>query len=327
MKRREFLRAPLGLAAGTALHARGAAPLVWRERVLTGFGTTVSLRAGHPDVELLNRALDGAVALLRRVERETSLFHPDGAVRQLNRDGFVERPSDELRDVLRAARQVAARSGGAFDVTVQPLWAVWDEARQRGALPARAVLRAARAAVGWSAVVVDANSVRLRRPGMAVTLNGIAQGYAADRARAALHAHGIEHALLDTGEWASLGEAPEGGPWRLGLADPRSSQRVLATLLADGRAVACSSDAAYSFSADHRHHHILDPRTGASPTGLAAVAVAAPSAMLADALTKVVFMGDAQAALAVARAWGVDVVVVDKRGRISASPGLRIDAA
>ena len=58
-----------------------------------------------------------------------------------------------------------------------------------------------------------------------------------------------------------------------------------------------------------------------SPTHLAAVVVAAPSTTLADALTKVLFMGTPAQALAQAQRWGVDVVVVDKAGRLQASGG------
>jgi thiamine biosynthesis lipoprotein len=49
--------------------------------------------------------------------------------------------------------------------------------------------------------------------------------------------------------------------------------------------------------------------------------VAAPSTTLADALTKVLFMGTADQALAQARHWGVDAVVVDKAGRLQATRG------
>jgi thiamine biosynthesis lipoprotein len=294
----------------------------WRERALHGFGTTLSLRAGHADAGRVDAALDAAVAAIRRVERQMSLFDRSSALVALNRDGVLHRPDPELVQVLRLAGQVAARSGGAFDVTVQPLWAAWDRARREHRLPTAAELRAARAAVGWRGVHADDDAIRLVRPGMALTLNGIAQGWAADRARDALVAHGIAHALLDTGEWMPLGSSPDGGAWRLGLADPRDAAHILAALAADGRAIACSSDAYEVFSADRRHHHILDPRTGDSPAAIAAVAVAAPTGALADALTKVMFMGKPRDALAAARRWGVDVVVVDKSGRMAASPGL-----
>jgi thiamine biosynthesis lipoprotein len=327
--RRQWLRwALVGAAgstvAGSALAGQAPAGLVWRERALIGFGTTLWLRAGHADGDHVDRALDEVVALLRHLEHQMSLFDPTSAVCRLNRDGVLAHPDPALVDLLQQARQVSARSQGAFDITVQPLWAVWRAAQAQGRTPTTGELAAARARVDWRAVSVSAQALRLGRPGMALTLNGIAQGYAAERARALLRRHGIPAALLDTGEWAPIGQAPDGQAWRLGLASPRDSARILTTLQADGRAIAVSSDAHQRFGTDpgnDRDHHIIDPRSGRSPPHLSAVVVAANSATLADALTKVMFMGTAAQALQQARHWGVDVVAVDKAGRLLASSG------
>ncbi len=291
---------------------------------MLGFGTTLHLRAAHADAARADTALHACVARLRHLERQLSLFDPASALCRLNRDGVLDRPDPALVDVLTQAGQVSARSQGAFDVTVQPLWAAWQQAQAAGRLPTPAELAAARARVDWRAVQVSPQQIRLARPGMAITLNGIAQGFAADQARQLMRQHGIAHALLDTGEWAPLGQAPGGVPWQLGLASPRDSTRLLARLQAGGRGVAVSTDAAYRFGSDpgdDRHHHILDPRSGQSPPHLSAVVVAAASTTLADALSKVLFMGTAAQALVQARRWGVDVVVVDKAGRLQASGG------
>lgn len=319
--RRTWLRSALGLAAGPAAGA-ASAHLAWRERALLGFGTTLWLRAGHADGALADRALDAAVALLRHIEQQMSLFNPNSALQRLNRDGVLLQPDPHLVAVLQQAQAVATRSNGAFDVTVQPLWAAWQRAQATGRQPGDDTLARARALVGWRGLQVSAQAIRLARPGMAVTLNGIAQGYAAEQARALLQQHGITAALLDCGEWAPLGAAPDGQPWRLGLASPRDSARLLRTLAADGRGIAVSTDATLRFGDDDRHHHILDPLTGRSPPHLSAVVVAAPSTTLADALTKVLFMGTADQALASAQQWGVDALVVDKAGRMQATKGL-----
>jgi FAD:protein FMN transferase len=330
--RRQWLTASLGLGAAWAGAGAlaGASALVWRERALLGFGTTLWLRAAHADAPTLERALDAAVGAIRHVEAQMSLFDPNSAVSRLNRDGRLRGADDDLVRVLRLAQHVSARSAGAFDITVQPLWQAWAAARREARMPTAAELRAARALVGWQGVQIDADQVRLRRSGMAITLNGIAQGYAADLARERLRAHGVEHALLDTGEWAPLGRGPGDAPWALAVADPRGADAIgvhaVAALQAEGRSVATSSDAHTAFTPDHRHHHIFDPRSGASPTQLASVTVLAPSCALADALTKVMFMGGIDDALARANHWGVDVLAIDKAGRWRASSGLRLAA-
>ena len=329
MKRRRLLRLSLGLGAlaGGAALAPAVTALHWGRRDLLGFGTALSLQAGHEREAVVERALDEGVALLRRIEAQMSLFDPGSALSRLNREGRLASPPAELLAVLRIAHEVSRESRGAFDVTVQPLWEAFAAAQREGRLPDAREGAAARARVDWRALDARRRLVRFDAPGMAVTLNGIAQGYAADRVRQALAARGIRHALVDAGEFAPLGLRGGTRAWSLGIADPQAESALIARLLADGRCVATSADSQAFFSADRRHHHIVDPHTGYSPPALSAVTVAAPSGALADALTKVFFVAGPTEARQVARQWQVDALWVDKAGRWEATPGLQIEPA
>ncbi len=334
MQRRQILRWTCGLVGASAsipalVHAtRGE--LVWRERALLGFGTTLWIKAAHADTERVEIALDAAVRAIRDVERQMSLFDPESSLQRLNARGILTRPEPALLEVVSLAKQIARRSGGSFDVTMQALWLAWEEAARQGELPSERALRLARQRVNWRALEISTDRLRLNVRGMQLSLNGIAQGYAADRARAALMAHGIAHAMIDAGETAVLGEAPGGHPWAFGIEDavvkqPRANapqiERQIPIVRSAGRAIATSSDAHTRFSADHRHHHILDPRTGYSPTYWASVTVIASRCVVADALTKVFFMLPPSQVLPRARVWDVDVVVQDKAGQWRATPG------
>ena len=138
------------------------------------------------------RALDAAVAEIRHIEDQMSLFRPDSAICQLNRTGRLERPHKDMLEILRIAQGVSQRSQGAFDVTVQPLWLAFEEAKSLGRMPSVEAVLAARQWVGWRGLQVTDALVRLERPGMGITLNGIAQGYAADKVKARLKGLGIE---------------------------------------------------------------------------------------------------------------------------------------
>ena len=321
--RRSFLAASLGVSVLPSRAADATHPVRhWHTRALLALGTTVRLRAGHDDEAPLRAGLDAAVAAIRAVEASMSLYRPDSELSRLNRDGRLDNPSAALRTVLAEALEVSARSGGRFDVTVQPLWLAHDRAREQGRLPSPSELARARRLTGWRDVQVTTDAVTLRRPGMALTLNGIAQGYAADAARAALQAHGIAHALLDSGEFQARGHNERGAPWTLAVQDPRHSDQWLATLPVTDRALATSADDRSAFTPDFRHHHILDPRTGDSPPTLSTVTVLADSAMRADALTKVMFMAEPDHIPALARAWGVSVLWADKQGRLGRTADL-----
>jgi len=348
MKRRSFMQISLGagaalatqaaLAASTAQTAAAdaapavaspstAAPLVWVSRRLNAMGLSMQLQLGHRDRQFGEQALQAAIAEIRAVEDQMSLFRADSALCQLNREGRLDHAPADLLAVLRLAQQVSAHSQGSFDVTVQPLWLAFEQARQQARLPTPVEVAQARARVGWRGLLLEGDSLRLQRSGMAVTLNGIAQGYAADKVHARWQAMGIEHALVDAGEWAAMGQSPHGGDWNLGLASPRGAHALLAGVSLHGKCLATSADDQCHFSDDLVHHHIFDPRTGYSPGGIASVSVMADSAAMADALTKVLFMAGYPRALPLARSLGVAALVVDKQGRWQATADMPLRQA
>ena len=312
MKRRQMLQLGMGLGLGSSVMARES--LVWQERSLLGFGTSLWIKAAHADAARLQQALNESVKAIRSVEKQMSLFDPDSAVSRLNRLGELRRPDPELLSVLTLAQYVSQRSAGAFDVTMQPLWNLWSLHSQSQTLPSSKALSQTRSLVNWQAMSVSPEVVRFNVKGMGVSLNGIAQGYAADKVRSVLQAHGVQHALIDTGETCLLGQSPKGDAWRFAVEPSVVSNEAPPVIHSNGWALATSSDAHTVFSADHVHHHILNPHTGDSPTHWATVSVIASSCALADALTKVFFMCPPQAIERMAKAWGVGVLLQDKRG-------------
>ena len=313
MQRRQILQ--LGMGLGLGVNAAARESLVWQERSLVGFGTTLWIKAAHTDAGRLQQALNESVKAIRSVEKQMSLFDPDSAVSRLNRQGELRKPDAQLLSVLTLAQYVSRRSAGAFDVTMQPLWGLWSLHSQTQTVPSAKAISQTRSLVNWRALTVSPEVVRFNVKGMGVSLNGIAQGYAADKVRSVLQAHGVQHALIDTGETTLLGQSPKGDAWRFAVEPSVASNEAPPVIHPNGWALATSSDAHTVFSADHMHHHILNPQTGDSPTHWATVSVIAPSCALADALTKVFFMCPPQGVERLAKAWGVDVVLQDKRGK------------
>lgn len=320
MLRRKFLAASLGTVVATTgpVHARG--------RLFTGatlaFGTTVTVSLIHDDARVAEAAITDALDQATQVDRLMSIYSPASQVFQLNRDGVLNNPHPHLLEVLRQARALSVLTRGAFDITVQPLWKVFRAAADEAALPSREQRLQAKSRVGWQRITFDAQMVSLGKPGAAITLNGLAQGFAADLAMAAVRARGIDNALLDTGEFSAHGHNGTRQPWTLGVLDPRDAESLAATLIMDGRCVATSGDYASAFTPDFVHHHIFDPATGGSPQELASVTVLAPKAILADGLsTAFMVMGARKSHALAARLTDVDLMTINKRGVIWKSPG------
>ncbi len=315
LTRRRFLMALGGAGAvgalGWALGTRGSD--VRREG--RALGTRVSMTAFHPDPGQAERALDAAFAELERVEAVMSLYRPGSQLCRLNRDGVLAGPDPYLFQVLASARAFALGTQGAFDVTVQPLWETYAAARREGRLPSPAEVQAARSRVDWSRLQVSADRISLA-PGMAVTLNGIAQGFAADRAIAALRAHGVEDALVDTGEEGAFGR-----PRKVGIQHPRVEDAWVDTVRLEGRCLATSGDYETTFSPDRSLNHILDPRSGGSPLHFSSVSVLAPSGMVADALSTALFVLGPDQASDLLALWDAEALFVGKDGSVKATGG------
>ncbi len=326
-RRRTLLKAALGTAltatAGLGVaslwqqHASGSQGLREFTAADIAFGTTVSLTVLHHDEVTARSAMQAALAAVRDIDRLMSLYRADSEVSRLNRNGYLDHPDARLLTVLQHAQALSQQTRGAFDITVQPLWDAAASGRDTHAELGR---------IGWRNLLVHAQRLAFRAPGMAVTLNGLAQGYGVDMALAALKQHGISDALLDTGEFASLGQRDDGQPWTLAVRDPRDEDAYARVLAADGRCLASSGDYETRFSDDFSRHHIVDPATGDSPRELASVSVLAPTGMQADGLSTAMMVLGLQASLDLAaRTPGVDIFCVSKGGARHATPGFPAD--
>jgi len=276
-------------------------------------GAAAEILLHDPDAARARRLIERCVAEIDRLENVFSLYRPESAISRLNRDGRLTAPLLELVDLLAAARSFSERTEGAFDVTVQPLWRLYaahfaqPSTDPRG--PSEAAHARARALVDWRAVDIEPAEVRFARPGMAITLNGIAQGYITDRVATLLQDAGMGDVLLDIGEVRALGRHPEGRPWHVGLRHAAAPDAVARTVTLADRAVATSAGIASPFDGSGRHHHLFDPATGRPAPGAGQVSVIAPRATLADAVSTALAVSPPERATAyAARFPGIEVL-------------------
>lgn len=313
--RRRFLGISAA-AAGLALLPFGAAAqawaVTWRGRAL---GAPAEMLLHHPDPAQAQRLVARAVAEVGRLERIFSLYRADSALSELNRLGALAAPPRELVEVLEASRAVWQLTGGAFDPTVQPLWLL--HARHFAAAgadpsgPARRDIRETMKLIGFDGVSFDRNRIAFARRSMALTLNGIAQGYITDRVVGMLRAGGVESTLADLGEIRALGTREDGAPWRVGIAAAPDAVLDLAD-----RAAATSSPDGFRFAGPGSPGHILDPRGGAAAGRYASVTVLAPDATTADALsTAFGFMSPERISGLLPSLPGVEVLLLPPSGR------------
>ncbi|HEY7645915.1 MAG TPA: FAD:protein FMN transferase [Hyphomicrobiales bacterium] len=291
MTRRRFI----GITAAAA----GLGPLLFGGAVRTNaavvswngvaLGAPATLQIHHHDRAAAEWLVQQAVAEVRRLEQLFSLYREDSALVALNRRGVLEAPAGAFVDLLEEARRFAVLTGGAFDPTVQPLWTLYAEHFARpGAAPEGPAPEAAEAAlakVGFGGVRVSRDRIVFLRSNMALTLNGIAQGFITDRVVDILRAGGIAHSLVDIGEARAMDSRPDGRPWEVGLSDPDDPEHISAAISLLDQAVATSGAYGFRFDGQGRFNHLFDPSTGRSASLYRRVTVIMPTATAADALS------------------------------------------
>jgi len=253
LSRRRFL------AISAAFAAAGPANGATRWRGLA-FGADASITLRGPEVEA-KAALAAVQKEIERAEELFSLYRPTSWISGLNRDGSAVMQND-VAALLALCDHAYTLTGGLFDPTVQVLWA---------AAARRDNLEAARGLVDWKSVSIG-SEIRLGDR-QALTLNGIAQGWATDRVAEVLTVHGFRDALVNIGEFRA-----DAGDWRIGLFDPKEG--LVRQITLSGGAVATSSPQADLISGSP---HIFGPM-GEAPIW-STVSVEAETAALADALS------------------------------------------
>ena len=255
----------------------------------TALGAEAALYLDHPNAAAI---IARAVAEIARLEAIFSLYRTTSALSVLNATGRLDGPPFELLECLALCAAVHGATQGMFDPTVQPLWQLYATRYAAGQAPEAAEIAATLAHVGWTAVRFDSAAVTLPA-GMALTLNGVAQGFMADKVAQMLAEEGLTDILINTGEFRALGQMPHAGGWPVDLA---SGGHVSLS----ARALATSAPLGTVFDAAGRIGHILNPKTGLPATSRwRSVSISAPSAGLADALsTAACLMPDRQAVLA-----------------------------
>lgn len=292
VSRRRFLKVvgAVGVAgASSSLPAFAASALVsyvWEGEAL---GSDVTIEVYGSSVEQAKQHAEKAAREIKRLEAMFSLYDASSELSRLNGAGALERPSPEFVELMHFSKEMTLLSNGAFDVTVQPLWQLYHDHFTQERAPAQgpdeqAVLETLKL-VGSHQIEVTDQRVAYGKTGMAVTLNGVGQGFIADKVAAVMREAGVRHVLVNTGELVALGPKADKTPWRVGILNPKNPFQVGYTVGLADLALATSGAYGFEFDQEGRHHHLLDPRTGKSARENLSVSVSAPSAALADALS------------------------------------------
>ncbi|QRY78596.1 FAD:protein FMN transferase [Pseudomonas sp. PDNC002] len=243
-----------------------------------------------PEAAKLKAEVD---TILASLDEQFSTYRDDSVVSRFNAlpaGACMALPADMLT-LWRYGEQLSQQSGGAFDLTVEPLMNLWGFGPQsrREQVPAPADLQRERARVGHQHLRLGGEQL-CKDVDAQLDFDSIVAGYAVDRVSAHLAELGLTDYLVEiTGELKAVGHKPDGTPWRIALEVPSGerARQVERSVAVDGFGLSTSGDYRNYFEeGGQRYSHTFDPRSGTPVRhALAAVTVADAQALRADGLS------------------------------------------
>jgi len=300
-------------------------PLLKFEETRSMMDTFITITVYSADEKTAEEAIGAAFVRMEEIERIASIFDEQSEASQLNRDGYLEAPSDDLLKLVTISVDYSHITDGYFDITVQPLLDLWAGGLwQESAEIQQSRIDETLELIGWDKINIADNGVYFESEGMKITLGGIAKGYAVDEALDTLKDIGIKHALVNAGgDMATLGSKPEGEPWVIALVNPDDTSQSLATFSFSDKAITTSGNYERYFDPEKTVHHIINPKTGYSAQECISVTIIAENATQADALATGVFvMGPDNGIKLVELLDNVECLIVDANRMIHRSSGL-----
>lgn len=267
-------------------------------------GTMVTITAHHQDAGVLSNAIDAAFKRINQIDALMSTYKEESELSLLNK---AQKPgkypvSNDLWNVLALADRMYQQTDGVFDVTVKPLWDVWQLAANTNTMPSKNDIEKVLNGIGWGRIKLhsDSKEIEFMTEFCMIVLGGIAKGYAVDVAIETLRDNGIQNCLVDAGgDIFCSGVAPDGKPWKIGVRNPFRTDSLSDTVRLKDMAVVTSGNYERMFEVENRKFsQIIDPRTGYPTSDTASVTIIAPNTAVADALATALMVMDTHSGIA-----------------------------
>jgi thiamine biosynthesis lipoprotein len=242
----------------------------------------------------------------------------------LNQLDVLEGPSPDLVTLLEEATNYSESTEGCFDVTVEPVLDLFQGYLSGQPFPSDSQFNAALNLIDYQEVEVSSKLVSLEKPGMGVTLDGIATGYILDKSIGILRSNGIKSAFINFGgTLATIGSRADGSPWEVGIIDPIVPTNTMGTLYLRDQAVATSGDYEDYFTPNKEYYHIIDPSTARSPLFSHSATVVASTALMADPLGVALMVEEPNAAMNLIDSFPAECLLYTDSNGVMTSSGMK----
>lgn len=238
----------------------------------------------------VNQKVDKVFEFIKNMEKNLNEYKDDGWLWTINHTDKYQYPMNpDAFKILIMADSLYRISGGKFDITIKPVFDLWQFSSANPQVPDLKLIREKLKLVGFGKIKYDKNYL-YKPSGMQFTFGALAKGFIIDRAREYMLSLDLYKGYIDCNSsmtfWGNS-MLPE----IVGIQHPRKMNSIIATLQVKDTSVGTSGDYQQYFDIDStRYHHILDAHTGYPVQNLYSVTVLNPSAMFSDGLSTTLFM-------------------------------------
>ena len=297
------------------------------------FGTLVDITLYTDSTAQAQQAFKAISAGFQQFHHEWHAWEPGGIVMRINdaiAAGRCAQVPDSVRAFILKSQRLARLSGGLFDPgigTLIDLWGFHGEYFQGPPPPDERIRRWLRQRPSILDLYFQNNQLCSRNRRIRLDFGGNAKGLALDMAIDLIRRAGIRHAIVNIGgDMKTLGNKPNGQPWRIGVQNPFSPERLIAQVtLKGGEALVTSGTYQRYFDwQGERYSHILDPTTGWPAHGLVSVTVLHPDATTADTAATALLVAGPKRWRATAQKMGIQyAAVIDQEGHIRLTSAMK----
>jgi thiamine biosynthesis lipoprotein len=276
--------------------------------------------------EILDKAFDE----VERLEGLLSISVSDNDIDRIGKESGIKpvKVSGDTLFIIEKSLEYSKLSKGLFDISIGPLVDLWNITGGQGHLPTEQELDKAVALVDYEDIVIDGDTVFLKKQGMELNLGAIAKGYIADRIKTTLIDEGVSSAVINLGGNVLLiGENSEGKGFNIGLQNPMGDTgSYFAVLSESGKSIVSAGSYERNFTHEGKvYHHILNPITGyPADNTLVQVTVISDESIVGDALSTTAFlMGLEEGIKLIENTDGAEAVFVTKDKKVYITSGIK----
>ncbi len=291
MKRRNFLKISalasplLGTSCEKIKALRKSKPeqFTWRGSLLSSSAEITFQQITKEQAQVLIPALTSEI---NRLESLFSLSHSSSPISLLNLQGEVLATDLDFLELVNKATTFSHQTDGLFDPTIQSYLSKTRSSYLSGTPLTPLEKDNTLSLVDYRDLDRRGTRFQFRKKGMQLTLDGISKGYITDKIHALLKNAGFSNILINLGEYRALGTREGSKPWKLHLdqSEPNGELKGKILELSDG-AVSISCGSEHIFSVSDNAHHLINPIDGKCFPASRTIAIKAPDATTADALS------------------------------------------